>query len=77
MVLAGLCIEGLFALLGWLPHQRDIALVMAQISFNYTAVLDLVFLIVALVLVAIFFRTGGPQMMRMMGTGSHGQPGLH
>ncbi|MGH8371571.1 MAG: permease [Gammaproteobacteria bacterium] len=71
MVIAALCVEGLFALCGWLPVRRSIGVAMAQISFNYTAVLDIVFLIVAVILVVTFYRSGGPQMMRMMESGQH------
>ncbi len=37
-------------------------------SWNYTSVLNIVFLFVALVLLLRFFRTGGPAMLRMMDT---------
>jgi hypothetical protein len=39
----------------------------AQISLNYTTVLNVVFLVVAAVLVWRFLRTGGPEMLKMMG----------
>ena len=34
--------------------------------FNYTSVLDMVFLVLAAALVWRFLRTGGPAMLRMM-----------
>jgi uncharacterized protein len=73
MVIAALCVEGLFAMAGWLPKQHGVTVSMAQISFNYTAVLNIVFLSVATILVIVFFRSGGPRMMRMMASSKHGQ----
>ncbi len=69
MVVAALCVEGLFALLGWIPAQRGTGVAMAHPTLNYTAVLDAVFALVAIVLVTVFLRTGGPRMMRMMRSG--------
>lgn len=36
MVLAALCVEGIFVLLNWLPSSRGAAVAQAAISFNYT-----------------------------------------
>ena len=71
MVLAALCVEGLFVLLHWIPSHRVLAVAAAQITFNYTAVLNIVFAITAAVLIAVFLRSGGPAMLRMMGRGTH------
>jgi len=71
MVSAALVVEGLFQALGWVPHERHTAVVDAAITFNYTTVLNIVFGIVAVVLTVIFFKTGGPDMMRMMEGGEH------
>jgi hypothetical protein len=38
----------------------------ATITLNYTTVLNVIFLILAAVLVVRFLRTGGPAMLRMM-----------
>jgi len=43
------------------------------VSWNYTTWLNIVFLILAVVLVVRFARTGGLPMLRMMG-GAPGQP---
>lgn len=66
MVIASLAVEALFQLSGWTPHNRDIAAVGSRISFNYTTVLDIVFVTLFVVMFAAFFKTGGPEMMRMM-----------
>jgi len=64
-------VEGLFQALGWVPHERHTAVVDAAITFNYTTVLNIVFGIVAVILTVIFFKTGGPEMMRMMEGSEH------
>ncbi|MFM0197379.1 permease [Paraburkholderia strydomiana] len=71
MVSAALVVEALFQSLGWVPTQRHTAVVDAAITFNYTTVLDIVFGVVFVALGIVFFRTGGPRMMRMMEGGEH------
>jgi uncharacterized membrane protein YraQ (UPF0718 family) len=71
MVAAALVVETLFQVLGWVPHERHTAIVDAAITFNYTTVLNLIFGAVFVVLTVAFFRTGGPEMMRMMESGEH------
>src|SRR6266699_2241938 len=66
MALAALLIEFLFELLGLIPSQRSAQIVETSISFNYTTVLNIIFLAVAALLVVRFFRTGGPKMMSHM-----------
>lgn len=82
MVAAALVVEGLFQVLGWIPRARHTAIVDATMTFNYTAVLNMVFGAVFVVLTAVFFRSGGPEMMKMMEQkehdhGAHGRPGSH
>jgi uncharacterized protein len=67
MVAAGLVVELLFDAVGLVPQERAAKVVEAAITWNYTTVLNLVFLAVAAVLVVRFLRTGGPAMLRMMG----------
>ncbi len=64
---AGLVVEFVFQLLGLVPHERSAKIVEASISFNYTTVLNILFLILAALLLVRFFKTGGPDMLRMMG----------
>jgi hypothetical protein len=66
MVLAGIVVEVLFGVLGLIPDERNAKVVEATVSWNYTTVLNVVFLVVAGVLVIRFLRTGGPAMLRMM-----------
>src|SRR5207247_157406 len=72
MVGAALLVELIFDALGLIPTTRAAQIVEASITFNYTTVLNIVFLILALLLLIRFFRTGGPEMLRMMdGSGGH------
>jgi hypothetical protein len=66
MVAAGLATEFLFRALGLIPHGRHAKVEMASITWNYTTVLNIIFLIVAAVLIWRFVTTGGVTMLRMM-----------
>ncbi len=66
MALAALLIEFLFELLGLIPSQRSAQIVETSISFNYTTVLNIIFLAIAALLLVRFFRTGGPRMLAHM-----------
>jgi uncharacterized membrane protein YraQ (UPF0718 family) len=70
MVAAGYVVEIVFGLLGITPTTRDAKVVEATIQLNYTTVLNVLFLVLAAVLVVRFLRTGGPAMLRMMGNDS-------
>jgi uncharacterized membrane protein YraQ (UPF0718 family) len=62
----GYVVEGLFALLHLTPHLRYVEVLDASIHWNYTTVLNIVFIIVAVILAGRFFRTGGPMMLKKM-----------
>ncbi|PTB21436.1 hypothetical protein C9I57_07210 [Trinickia symbiotica] len=66
MVVAALVVEAIFQGAGWVPQQQHTAVVGAQITFNYTTVLNIISGAVFVVLSTVFFRTGGVEMMRMM-----------
>jgi len=66
MVGAALIVEFLFQGLGLIPQHRAAQIVETSITFNYTTVLNIVFLAIAAFLVARFLRTGGPKMMAHM-----------
>jgi uncharacterized membrane protein YraQ (UPF0718 family) len=67
MVAAGYLVELLFGGLGLIPTERNAKVVEASIQWNYTTVLNIVFLALAGGLLVRFLRTGGMQMLRMMG----------
>jgi uncharacterized protein len=65
-VVAGYVVELLFGALGLVPGQADARIPMEGVSWNYTTVLDVVFLLLAAALLVRFARTGGTVMLRMM-----------
>jgi uncharacterized protein len=67
MVAAGLIVELVFGVLRLIPEERAARVVEASVTWNYTTILNLVFLALAAVLVVRFLRTGGPAMLKMMG----------
>jgi uncharacterized protein len=69
MVLAGYVIEFVFGALGLIPATRAARVAPEGISWNYTTVLNIVFGVLAVLLVTRFFRSGGGPMLRMMGGG--------
>ncbi|OBJ52858.1 permease [Mycobacterium sp. 1423905.2] len=82
MVAAGYLVELLFGAAQLIPSQRNAMVMDAGISWNYTTWLNIVFLLVAAVLVTRFFATGGVPMLRMMGGApddehEHGGHGCH
>jgi uncharacterized membrane protein YraQ (UPF0718 family) len=67
MVAAGYVVEVLFGWLHLVPTgPRHAKVIEASIHLNYTTVLNGLFLLLALVLVVRFVRTGGREMLRMM-----------
>jgi uncharacterized protein len=77
MVGAGFCVEILFRTTGLVPERRHAMLMEEGVRWNYTTWLNIVFLILAAVLVIHFFRTGGMQMLRMMGGAPDAERAAH
>jgi uncharacterized membrane protein YraQ (UPF0718 family) len=71
MALAALAVEGLFAAADLVPEERSAKVVEANVTWNYTSVLNLVFLLLAAALVWRAGRTGGFRMLRMMDKPMH------
>jgi hypothetical protein len=69
MVLASYATEFLFGAAGLVPTARHAKVIEASVQWNYTTVLNIVFLVLAGALVYRFFRTDGVPMLRMMGGG--------
>jgi uncharacterized protein len=67
MVVAGYVIEFLFGALGLIPHTRAAKVTEQALQWNYTTVLNIIFLLVAAALLVRFFRTRGAAMLTMMG----------
>lgn len=66
MVGGALVIEFLFQAAGWIPRQRQAQIIEAAVVPNYTTILNILFLMLAVLLLIRFFRTGGPEMIRHM-----------
>ena len=71
MVIAALAVEFLFSGLGWVPTGRHADVGKAAFSLNYTTVLNVLTLCVAIWLYLRYRRTGGPEMMKAMESGGH------
>ena len=67
MVLAGYAVEFLFGGLGLIPTTRNAKVVEESITWNYTTILNIVFLALAAGLLYRFVTTGGIPMLKMMG----------
>ncbi len=67
MVLAGGAVELFFEAVGLVPTARNATVLQPSITWNYTTILNIVFFVLAITLVWRFFRTGGRQMLKMMG----------
>jgi uncharacterized membrane protein YraQ (UPF0718 family) len=69
MVAAGYVVELVFGGLGLVPSRASAKIPSGGVSWDYTTWLNIAFLILAAALVVRFARTGGRQMLRMMGGG--------
>jgi uncharacterized protein len=66
MVIAGYIIQFTFGALGLVPATRAARVAEHGIQWNYTTVLNILFLVLAAALLTRFFRSGGRPMLRMM-----------
>jgi uncharacterized membrane protein YraQ (UPF0718 family) len=64
---AGYVIEVVFGGLGLIPDRASATIPDQGVSWDYTTWLNIVFLLLAAVLIARFIMTGGTPMLRMMG----------
>lgn len=72
MVAAAWLVELLFAGAGLVPQQHAARIAEMQVRFNYTAVLNLVLLLLGVLLLWRFLKTGGRAMLRQMQGGAAG-----
>jgi uncharacterized membrane protein YraQ (UPF0718 family) len=77
MVAAGYIIEFAFGGLGLIPVTRTANVTATGITWNYTTVLNIIFLLLAAALLVRFFRTGGTAMLKMMGGNPDGHEHHH
>ena len=71
MAAAGYVVEFVFGSLGIIPTNRNVVAITEGVSWNYTTVLNIIFLLLAAILVIRFIRTGGLPMLRMMSKPEH------
>ena len=71
MAAAGYVVELAFGALGIIPTDRSVVKITEGVTFDYTSVLNVVFLALAAGMVWRFLRTGGPAMLRMMSKPTH------
>ncbi|MHB8599279.1 MAG: permease [Ktedonobacteraceae bacterium] len=71
MAAAGYVVEFLFEALGIIPTNRNIVAITEGVQWNYTSILNIIFLILATITVIRFIRTGGIPMLRMMSKPAH------
>jgi uncharacterized membrane protein YraQ (UPF0718 family) len=69
MAAAGYIVEVVFGGLGLVPASRHAKVLAASVQWDYTTVLNIVFLALAAALVYRFVRSGGVPMLKMMGGG--------
>jgi uncharacterized membrane protein YraQ (UPF0718 family) len=67
MVGAGYLVEIIFGAANLIPEHRDVMVMEQGITWNYTTWLNIAFLILTVLLLVRFVRTGGIPMLRMMG----------
>jgi len=67
MVIAGYIVEFLFGAAGLIPAGRTAKVSAAGVQWNYTTVLNIIFLLLGAALLVRFFRSGGASMLKMMG----------
>jgi uncharacterized protein len=67
MVVTGYLVEFGFGGLGLIPAARAAKVTDHGITWNYTTVLNIIFLLLAVALLIRFFRSGGARMLRSMG----------
>jgi len=77
MVGAGYLVELIFGTANLIPAQRNATVMQAGISWNYTSWLNIVFLVIAALLVFRFISSGGLPMVRMMGGPPDAEHGHH
>jgi uncharacterized membrane protein YraQ (UPF0718 family) len=74
---AALIVEVAFGALGLVPEARNLLIVESSVTWNYTTWLNILFLLLAALLVWRFIKTGGLEMLRMMNAQPHPKAGSH
>ncbi|WP_053064088.1 permease [Caballeronia mineralivorans] len=75
MVVAALAAELILGLAGLVPQQRNVGILTETITFNCTTVLDIVFAAISVVLIIVFYRSGGYEHHHEHGRGEASDQG--
>ncbi|HLM94843.1 MAG TPA: hypothetical protein VK283_00930, partial [Acidimicrobiales bacterium] len=67
MAAAGYVVQLVFGVSGLVPTARHAKVAEMAVRWNYTTILNIVFLVVAIGLIIRFLQTGGRPMLHMMG----------
>jgi uncharacterized protein len=68
---AALAVEGIFGALHLIPSHTHLMVMEEAVRWNYTSVLNVIFLVISGLLFIRFLKTGGPAMLREMGGDAH------
>ena len=71
MAAAGYIVEFLFGALGIIPTDRNVVAISEGVTWNYTTILNMIFLVLAAIFVICFISKGGLPMLRMMSKPAH------
>jgi uncharacterized membrane protein YraQ (UPF0718 family) len=74
---AALIVDAAIGALGLVPESRNLSVVEASVTWNYTTWLNILFLLLASLLVWRFIKTGGLEMLRMMNARPHPESRSH
>jgi len=66
MVAGGYAVEGIFQVLGLIPVERAAQVLEASVTWNYTTVLNIIFMVIAALVLLRFYKTGGRKMLAKM-----------
>jgi uncharacterized membrane protein YraQ (UPF0718 family) len=66
MTLAALAVEAIFGALHLIPHEHHAMVMQESIRWNYTSILNILFLAASAIFLLRFLKTGGPAMLREM-----------
>lgn len=77
MAAAGYAVEFLFSIFKITPTNRDITILLNNITWNYTTILNIIFISVAAILIIQFLKTNGLGMLKMMDQSPQENPTHH
>jgi hypothetical protein len=74
MAAAASVVEAIFAALHLIPAHTQLQIMNESITWNYTTILNIAFLLISALTLIRFLKTGGPDMLREMGNSAPADP---